>query len=245
MPTSPDPAALYPEIAAFGSLAAALRAAAEGCLGAVPVTSPDSGPLIAATVASTVPHREPLRISAYRYERRWSIRGTEPFQRMALVDGDTDDLAEVARAARAWHDGTALDDIRRAAPFTHLTGRYEIPDHDPVRLVASEWRHLRQEAGELDYSWQPAYRALIEAAYTEPALRALYPFTSHWSLRFSTATRPSLAIVGPCLTAYGEGTYGVASLMAGEPDRFATAREAVAAAVRRLPPGLGPVTLGG
>lgn len=58
-----------------------------------------------------LPHREPLQISAWSHERRWSIRGTEPFQSPSLIDGRTDDLAEVARAARAWHDGEALNDI--------------------------------------------------------------------------------------------------------------------------------------
>ncbi|MFF8712133.1 DUF6193 family natural product biosynthesis protein [Streptomyces sp. NPDC015184] len=245
MPTPPDPAVLYPDVAACGSLAAALRAAS--CLGAVPVTSPDSEPLLHATVASTLPHREPLRISAWTHERRWSIRGEEPFQGMALIDGRTEALAEIAAAARAWHDGAPLDDIRRAAPFVHLTGRFEVPDHDPARLTESEWRSMRQEADELERgAWQEGYRTLVEAAYAEPALRALYPFTSHWVLRFSTTTRPSLTIAGPCLTANGDGTYGVGrGFISQDLGRFATAHEAVALAVRQLPSALGPVVLGG
>ncbi|MET9919847.1 DUF6193 family natural product biosynthesis protein [Streptomyces sp. NPDC006435] len=247
MSTPPDPAVLYPDVAARGSLAAALRAEAEACLGAVPVTSPDSEPLLHATVVSTLPHREPLRISAWTHERRWSIRGEEPFQGMALIDGRTDALAEIAGAARAWHDGAPLDDIRRAAPFVHLTGRFEVPDHDPARLTESEWRSMRREADELERdAWQEAYRTLVEAAYAEPALRALYPFTSHWVLRFSTTTRPDLTIAGPCLTANGDGTYGVGrGFISQDLGRFATAHEAVALAVRQLPSALGPVALGG
>ncbi|MFD5142770.1 DUF6193 family natural product biosynthesis protein [Streptomyces sp. NPDC058401] len=34
-------------------------------------------------------------------------------------------------------------------------------------------------------------------------------FTSHWALRFSTTTRPSLSTVGPALFADGDGTFGV------------------------------------
>ncbi|MGX4693526.1 DUF6193 family natural product biosynthesis protein [Streptomyces sp. JNUCC 63] len=165
---------------------------------------------------------------------------------MALIDGRTDDLAEVARAVRAWHDGASLGDIRRAAPFVHLTGRFEVPDHDPARLTESEWQSMRQEAGELEYAWQETYQDLIEAAHAEPALRALYPFTSHWALRFSTTTRPRLTIVGPCLTANSDGTYGVGKGIIGEDlSRFATAHEAVALAVRRLPSGLDPIAFGG
>ncbi|MFJ5798558.1 DUF6193 family natural product biosynthesis protein [Streptomyces decoyicus] len=83
----------------------------------------------------------------------------------------------------------------------HLTGQFEVPDLDPARLTASEWQSMRQEAGELEPVWQETYQALIEAAHAEPALRALYPFTSHWPLRLSITTRPSLTVVGPCLMA--------------------------------------------
>lgn len=169
MPTPPDPAALYPEVAARGSLAAALRAEAGSRLAAVPVTSPDSAPLLHATAAGAPPHREPLRISASSRQRQWSIRGTEPHQGLALVDGGTDDLSEVARAVRAWCDGTALQDIRRAAPFVHLTGRFEVPDNDPALLTESEWQGLRRQAAELEYAWQETHQNLIEAAHAEPA----------------------------------------------------------------------------
>ncbi|MEU8686601.1 DUF6193 family natural product biosynthesis protein, partial [Streptomyces sp. NPDC048611] len=82
-------------------------------------------------------------------------------------------------------------------------------------------------------------------AHAEPALRALYPFTSHWALRFSSTTRPHLTVVGPCLMANSDGTYRVERDFAREDlGRFATAQEAVALAVRQLPSGLGPVALG-
>lgn len=52
-------------------------------------------------------------------------------------------------------------------------------DLDPDR----EW--LLRDAGEADW---PGYRALIMAAHAERRLRQLYPYTSHWMLRFSTTT---------------------------------------------------------
>ncbi|MEU3315696.1 DUF6193 family natural product biosynthesis protein [Streptomyces sp. NPDC006662] len=245
MLTPPDAAVLYPDVATCGSLATALRAEAEGGLDPVAVTSSDIAPLLHASVASVLPHREPLQISAWQHERQWSIRGEEPFQGLPLVDGETKDLAEVARAARAWHDGAALEDFRRAAPFVHLTGRFEVPDNDPVRLTESEWQGMRQEAADLEYVWQESYQALIEAAYAEAALRALYPFTSHWALRFSATTRPGLTLCGPCLTAGSDGTYGVGrGFITPDLGLFATPHEAVALAVSHLRPGLGPVALG-
>ncbi len=246
MPTPVDPTVLYPDVAALDSLAAALVAAAEGRLTTVPVTSPEPEPLLHAAVGSVVPHRSALLISAWTHQRRWSIRGTDRFQGLPLVDGTTDDLAEVAKAARPWHDGTDLDGVREAASFAHLTGAFEVPDLDPARMAESEWHSLRREAAELSHPWAESYRTLVEAAHSAPALRALYPFTSHWALRFSTSTRPRMTVVGPCLTAGGDGTYRV-SRGFGTPDlgRFATADEAVALAVRHLPPGLGPVVPGG
>ncbi|WP_345942853.1 DUF6193 family natural product biosynthesis protein [Streptomyces sp. SID486] len=167
---------MYPGVAAFGSLAAALRAEVGGRLGVAVVRSSDSAPLPHATVASVLPYREPLRISAWHYEQRWSISGTESSVGATLIEGTTDDLAEVAKAAWAWHDGEPLRGIRQTAPFVHLTGRFEVPDHDPARLAESEWQCMRQEAAELEVDWQEAYQALIEAAYAEPSLRALFPF---------------------------------------------------------------------
>ncbi|MFI8093580.1 DUF6193 family natural product biosynthesis protein [Streptomyces sp. NPDC086080] len=246
MPTPPDPAVLYPDIAAHGSLAVALRSEGAGCLETVSVAPSDSAPLLHATVMSTLPHRGWLEISARRHERLWSIWGTDSFQNMPLVDGCTNDLAEVARAARAWHDGVALDDIHRAAPFAHPTGRFEVPDRDPVLLTESEWQGKRQEADELEYPWAKTHQSLIESAYAQPTLRALYPFTSHWALRFSTTTRPRLTVVGPWLAAHSDGTYGVGRNATGaDLGRFATASEAVTLAVRHMSADLAPIALGG
>ncbi|MGW7342536.1 DUF6193 family natural product biosynthesis protein [Streptomyces sp. NPDC054854] len=245
MITPADPAVLYPETAAHGSLAAALRAVAGGRLDAVRLTTPKFAPLRAVTVGCPLPHRKPLRVSAGAHERHWSIRGNDGFEDVPVIDGRTDDLAQVAEAAAAWHDGVALHDIRRVAPFVHLTGRFEVPDLNPAAMADSAWQHLLTEASELEYAWRPAYQALVEAAHAEPALRRLYPFTSHWTLRFSTRTRPRLTVVGASLVTHAADRYSVAEGFPKEDDPvFPTAAEAVAAAVRHLPPGLGPVTLG-
>lgn len=242
MAVSRDPVALYPDIAAEGSLAGALQAAADKEGLGVSFQASESDPLLHASVTSMVPHRTILGIGAWAVERRWSIRGCEAFQDLTLVQGNTQDLAQVARAAQAWHDGAELGEIHRAAPFVRLTGRFEVPDHDPAGLTESEWQHLRTEAGEMDW---PEYRSLIEAAYAEPTLRGLYPFTSHWTLRFSTSTRPHLTVVPLCLDAHREKPYTLSTHYIGEVVAEAmTAEEAVSKALRHLPSGLGAVTLG-
>ncbi|MFJ5710646.1 DUF6193 family natural product biosynthesis protein [Streptomyces sp. NPDC093105] len=243
MPTPPEPAVLYPDIAAAGSLAAALRAVADGALDDVPLTSPDDGPLTSATCGSVLPHRDAMRVSAWAHERKWSVGAGVPLLDLPLVHGVTDDLDQVARALRAWYDGRTPDEIHAAAPSVRPTGHLELVEPDPARMVESEWRYLRTEAAELDTPWAYAHRDLVEAAYAEPRLRALYPFTSHWALRFSTATRPALDVVGPSLYCTGEGGYRLRRLMSDPGRSFATAREAVAEAVRLLP-ALGPVRYG-
>lgn len=243
MPISPGVAAFYPDIAAHGSVAALLRAAAAGRLADESVM-PDGTDPLRARVACTLSWREPLLIIAVSYRRGWLIMGSDSFQKLPLIDGRTDDPSEVAQAAVAWHDGAPLDAICAAAPFVHRSGRYEVPDRDPVRLADSEWQSLRRDAAAMGVDWKAHQQALIEAAYANPVLRSLYPFTSHWALRFSTTTRPDMTIVDPCVAARSNGTYSVGDHRSDVPDHFPTAEEAVAEAVRRLPCGLGPVTLG-
>ncbi|MGP3633591.1 DUF6193 family natural product biosynthesis protein [Streptomyces sp. 24-1644] len=245
MVTHPDPTVLYPDVAARGSLGAALRAEAEEGGFVLPLTALESGSLTHAIVRSTLPHRRPLHVNGGSFERQWSIWGTDSYQDVALVKGDTDDLAQVAGAALAWHEGEPLSDIPLAAPFAQLTGRFEVPDNDPVRMVASEWQLMRTEATEPERPWH-ASPPLVEAAHAEPALRGLYPYTSHRVLRFSTATRPGLSDVGLCLIEHDVDQFVVSTDFLGRNvlARAATAQEAVAAAVRHLPPGLGRVTLG-
>ncbi|MFF7214757.1 DUF6193 family natural product biosynthesis protein [Streptomyces sp. NPDC008238] len=238
-----DTAELYPDIAEGGGLAAALRAGAEQGGFRLPVTASSGDPLTGALVGSRVPHRGPLRVNASEFERRWWIRGADAVQGMPLVEGAAREFGQLVRAARAWCEGASLSDIRRAAPFVLLTGRFEVPDGDPALLADSEWRGLRKEARTVAV---PGYRPLIEAAYAVPALRALYPFRMGWALCFSTTTRPGLTVAGPRLKAYDSDEFTVSADLVGGGVLAvtATAREAVAVAVRHLPPGLGPVGSG-
>jgi hypothetical protein len=236
---------LYPDISRQGSLGAALQAVADEAGLPVRFMAAGSDPLRHAHVETALKYRNALHVIAWAVERRWSIRGEESFQGLALIEGRAEDLTQIVKAAQAWHDGTGLEDISRVAPFVQLTGRFEVPDNDPVLLAESEWRHLLKEARELEHSWAPAYRALIQAAYNEPALRALYPFTSHWTLRFSTSTRPRLTCVPVSLEAGEDNRYTVSAPHMGNViAETISAQAAVSVAVREVPSGLGPVTSG-
>ena len=85
MPTYPDAAVHYPEVAAEGSLASALRAVAVELGLSIPVPVTASSSLYGALVPTTVSHREELNVSASYVERRWYIRGCERAQGLALI----------------------------------------------------------------------------------------------------------------------------------------------------------------
>jgi hypothetical protein len=241
---------LFPEVAAMGSLAAALEATATE-QGFVLTAMPSESDLLGhAGVASTAPGRQALGVSAWRWERNWSItgfgRGRGSGEAVWLLHGVTDDLTEIPKVAVAWRDGATLQEIEQLAVFVTLTGHYEVPDDSPAHLIASQWGYLRKDAQ--DSGW-PEHEELIEAAFTRPELRQLYAFTSHWALRFSTVVPPGRADV-----ADGEVSVNTISLCASRGGTFtmrasflgpviaeaATAEEAVSLAMRYVRPGLGP-----
>jgi hypothetical protein len=91
---------LYPDLAAAGSLAAALDQVAAD-LGVDLVTVPgDWGPVVSAGIAALVPERRPLSVHIGA-ERRWfGVSGWS--QGIELITGATPDLADVVRAGVAW-----------------------------------------------------------------------------------------------------------------------------------------------
>ncbi|MEU8362613.1 DUF6193 family natural product biosynthesis protein [Nonomuraea sp. NPDC048882] len=232
MSHEPDPAVLYPDVAAHGSLAAALHAAAadQGLFLPLAVTSSD--PLRHATIAGVVPHRHSSYVTAWHHERRWTIWGSSNGRLM--ICGDTEDMRELPEVIRGWAEGAGLDEIDQAAPFDLLTGRFEVPDNNPAAVIASEWQYLLKHSRDADW---PAYRALIEAAYAEPALRRLHPYTSHWTLGFSSTpdypfSRPFAWIDAP----RGAGGYTIRGERDdSDPMQIPTPAEAVSIAVGRIP----------
>jgi len=246
----PDPVELYPEVAATGGLAMALETlAAQRGLALVAISN-DSEPVRYASVASTAPGRQPLRVSAWHKERKWSISGDGSGAGSGrpewLLEGVSDDLTQIPKVAVAWRDGVSLHEIAQLAPFVRLTGHYEVPDDSPAHLVASQWAYLRKDAQD---SGSPGHQELIEAAFAQPQLRQLYAFTSHWALRFSTVVPPGRAKVADdevsvntiALVATSDGKFAAWESFAGPViAEVTTATQAVAVAMRFVPPGLGP-----
>jgi hypothetical protein len=239
--TFPDPADLYPDVAALGSLAAALLKAAtkQGFeLGAV--TAHERQPLLYASVPSTTPLRDALEVRAGHIERYWSINGWG--QGIELVSGTAQDLSEVAKAAKEWRDKTPLRGIQRSVPFVELCRLAEAAEQSPAQTVSAQWQWMRQDAEEAPWS---EYRALIEAAYAEPQLRQLFPCTSHWSLRLSAIAGFRFSADVLCLEAHRGSSYVVkASWRGAVLGETTTAQEAVSLAVSHLPTDIGPAVAG-
>ncbi|MFC7246117.1 DUF6193 family natural product biosynthesis protein [Catellatospora aurea] len=231
---------LYADVAAHGSLAAALQAVATASGVSVAVVADERQSLFNATIASAAPHRRPLGVSAGAAKRVWSVNGWS--QGISTISGSTTDLAEVVKAALAWSDGATLREIQRAAPFVEVTARGEAAESGPEHVVTGEWEWLLRDADEADW---PDYRALITAAHAEPRLRRLYPYTSHWELRFSTTTGFPFSPDVVCLSVSRSSMFRVRGNWTGPfAAEVATAEEAVRIAGDLLPSGLGAAVAG-
>lgn len=233
MPPEPNPAVLYPDVAAHGSLAAALRALADADGTVLDLTAGSVDPLCQASAVGVHAHRKSLAVSAHPTERRWTV--TAFGENGLLLSGSTDDLGHLPPVIGAWASGASLEVIAATARFDVLSGRPEVVDGTAADVIAAEWEWLLKQARDADW---PEHLALVEAAHAEAELRGLYPFTSHWALSFAPA--PDAPPDAPQFL----------SLQAPHGSRFYTAKEsrngptlaqfdspeaAVAFAVARLP----------
>jgi hypothetical protein len=233
----PDPADLFPEVAAQGSLAIALRAAADARGFVLDVVEDERNKIRSASIPTSRTGREPLGVSGWRFERRWSISGFGcggGSRSRWLLTGRTDDLGTVAVASFGWQNELSLHEIEARAPFVELTGHLEVPDDSPAHAIASNWSYLRRDA---ERSGWPEHQALIEAAYARPEFRTLYAFTSHWSLRLVTSTSEDRPRDLVCLEAARDGEFTVRASFNGQViGRTTTAEEAVSLAVGFVDP---------
>ncbi|MFF5715163.1 DUF6193 family natural product biosynthesis protein [Streptomyces sp. NPDC012756] len=242
----PADASLYPDLTSAGSFAGALEAvAAELGLSLGRVLVDGSNPLQSAGVESTVAGREACWISLGSVERWFIFSGWS--MGVQLVSGATQDLGEMARALEAWRNGLGLKEIREVSPFVKVTELAEAHEKGPAEAVAVKWRllleGLRQDSDRLEL----AHRTLkvAELAHAEPQLRQLLPFTSHWSLHFTTCTGFPYSWDVPFIDPLSDGRYRVCGpsrgRVIGEAD---TAQHAIALVVGGLPANCGPAVAG-
>jgi hypothetical protein len=242
MREEPDPAVLYPEVAERGSLAAALQAVAADQGLSLNMIASERDLLRHATAPSVLSHREKLFVTAWHFERRWSVSGSA--NNGILVSGDTDNLNHIPVVVHAWAEGAPLSEIEQAASFDLLNGRFEVPDGNHADIITSEWQLVLKEARHTNW---PKYQALIEATYAEPKLRKLYPFTSHWALGFATIPYVRASSFGILVAFTERGDYIITDWDTAGPvgrhtevARVSTPAEAISIVIDRLSEGLDP-----
>ncbi len=105
-------------------------------------------------------------------------------ERAVMLGGHTPDMAIVADAAQAWLSGARPSVVAAAWPFlgsVALASARERGDHREA-----SWLHLYENHREdrVAARLQP----FVSLAFQEPRLRRLTPYTSVWTLHFSTTS---------------------------------------------------------
>lgn len=105
--------------------------------------------------------------------------------RTRLLKGFAPDLATAADAARLWLSRTRPGHVAAVWPFLGSVALAEARERGDDRESSWLWLY-ENHCAELVASRLSAFVAL---AFHQPQLRALRPFTSHWTLRFSRTPR--------------------------------------------------------
>jgi hypothetical protein len=168
----------YPEIVALGGTCHAWQA--EFDRQRIPVRV---GPK-----ASVNPHRTASVVNGDLHTdlvlSPWTRRFYLAFRtgRRTLLQGFAADLATSAEAAWLWLSGARPGQVAAAWPFLGSVALAEARERGDHR--ESSWLRLNE-----NHCADPVatrLKAFVALAFHEPRLRALRPYTSHWTLRFST-----------------------------------------------------------
>ncbi|MGW7018732.1 DUF6193 family natural product biosynthesis protein [Streptomyces decoyicus] len=122
--------------------------------------------------------------------------------------------------------------------------------HGPAEALEARWQQLMRV-----WQWQrerhealtpgkpyPGIVPLLEAARADTCMRQLYPFTSHFTVNFSSSPRYPY-VVRAAVTPLHDGQFRVHRPGSSTVPAYAeTAEEAVALAAARLTDGIGPTT---
>lgn len=100
---------------------------------------------------------------------------------------------------------------------------------DASRAVEAQWARLRADP------FLERMHTMIEAAYHTQALRELYPYTEHFTLRFSRDDTEPFDDDLPYIQPLADGRYRVCALDVGVTGVVVAEQEAVGLAVAALP----------
>jgi hypothetical protein len=156
-----------------------------------------------------------------------------------LATGSSPDLRLVAAALDTW--------MRTGPKAGALAARFDFVRADPGAAAYEEGREVEQKWQaylRLDGGSMPGSRELFQAAWAEPRLRQLFPFTSMRVLCFSWCTGYPFLADTPCIASIGGGRYRVYAADSRRVLGEGNAREAVEIAAAALPEGCGPAVAG-
>lgn len=231
----------YPDVIKAGGLAAAIEERAAKSDTPITVTQnpkPNSGSV---AIVSSAPGRSSLEVFTRTESRAFQVIGRSGG--VEIVTGVTEELQEVMAVGAAWGAGTAVPRMREAFPFLQFVPVAEAHERGPAAAVTAQWEMLLAEASATPQF--PEFAAVLEAAYVEPRLRSLFPFTSHWTVAFSSRTGGPYRCEVAIAPQYGGGPYVVLRYPnTGVHGQTGTAAQAVALALAHLPDSVGPATAG-
>ncbi|MER6197440.1 DUF6193 family natural product biosynthesis protein [Streptomyces sp. NPDC001586] len=194
-------AEFYPDVVRAGSLRQALQAAADRAGHALTIgLMPPPG--WRHTVARARSGDRSVIVSMTLGRRSFAVNCRTDGARTA--HGNTTDLSEAAGATHSWLLGLPVPDL--VARWSFLGSGEPSEADGPGDAVSVKWRRLRASAASPPYA---SLYELVEAAFTEPRLRALSPRTSHDWLRFSRRATAPLCTDLPMVRATGNGRYHV------------------------------------
>ncbi|MFF3303596.1 DUF6193 family natural product biosynthesis protein [Streptomyces sp. NPDC002908] len=219
-------ATLYPDVVRAGSLRNALQTVADraGYDLAVELTASPGWRYVAAKVTAGDRSANALMAMDVRSFAIGCWVGT-----VHMADGSTDDLSEAAGALHSWLQVPRVRDLVTRRPFMRTWALAEA--HERGQLVPARWHQLRTSGAGAQNA---ELRALVEAAFDQPALRALSPGRSMYWLTFSRRAAPPLCRDLPGVMPLGNGRYRVRHAD-GRLLEADGATEAVAAVLAGLP----------
>jgi hypothetical protein len=233
-PSKGATADFYPDVAAAGGLA-----------GAVAIALREIGSSLSADRAG-VNFISYARVEAgERFSQIYMAAGERLFlidfwrKGVQLAEGSIDDLQMVATVIDAW--------VRRAPSTAELAERFRFVHASAGALAYEEGREVEQKwAAYLALRTEtiPGQRELFRAAWAEPRLRQLFPFTSMGVLCFSRCTGYPFVSDTPSIASIGGGRYRVYAADGRGVLGEGNVREAVEMAAAALPSGCGPAVAG-
>ncbi|SCL44506.1 hypothetical protein GA0070606_0323 [Micromonospora citrea] len=175
----PDPVP-YPDIARAGDLRRALQgqfdAAGLACR-ARHVSSPGWRHVAARVVGVERDADVVTGIGERAFCLRLRARG------VGMARGTTVELSGVAAAMHAWQSGVRLRQLVSAWPFLRTDGFAEAYERGDAEAIGHRWRQYHEDPSQARQLTR--LRPFVAHAFREPRLRALLPYTSHRTLRFS------------------------------------------------------------